>query len=156
MSTNRAMRLIERFCADRRGVAAVEFILVMPFVIYLAVGAIDYGMLTYRTMQVHDAAQAGMQYAAVAQTTNTQAIASVVTNATTYSSVAASPAPATFYGCASSGTIQIASQGSICSDGSAAGEYLNVYASATYNTILTYPAIPATFALSGQATVRLN
>lgn len=156
MTPNRMTRLLKTFCADRRGVAAVEFILVTPFVLYLAVGAIDYGMLTYRTMQVHDAAQTGMEYAAAAQTTNSQSIANVVTNATTFTSVAASPAPATYYGCVSNGALQVVSQGTICPDGSAAGEYLNVYASATYNTILTYPAFPSVFSLSGQATVRMN
>jgi Flp pilus assembly protein TadG len=48
-----------------RGVAAVEFALLMPILALFFVFVVDLGLGFYRTMQVQNAAAMGAQYAAV-------------------------------------------------------------------------------------------
>jgi Flp pilus assembly protein TadG len=49
--------------AESRGSAAVEFALLLPFLVTLVLGMSDYGALIYQSMQVAAAAHAGALYA---------------------------------------------------------------------------------------------
>jgi Flp pilus assembly protein TadG len=151
-------RALHRFLFDPdlgvRGVAAIELGLITPILALLCVASFDVGMGLYREMQVQTAAQAGAQYA-IAHGYSTS-ISSVVTSATSYSGIAASPAPNKYCGCVSNGSIATASCASVCSDGTSPGTYVQVSSSATYTTILPYPLIPNSFSLSSQSTVRIQ
>ena len=106
-------------------------------------------------MQVQDAAQAGAQYAAV-HGFNASSISNAITGATSYSGISASPAPAQFCGCASATGISTVACGSQCPGNIAAGTYVTASAQSTYTTILPYPVIANSFALSAQSTVRIQ
>ena len=88
-----------------RGAAIVEFALILPFLILLMVGLFDLGFGAYQTMQVHAAAEAGAQYAAIKYPGGNwtpgqiTAIAAAVTSATGTSGIAATPAPSQVCGC---------------------------------------------------------
>jgi len=141
---------------QRRGNAAIELSILSPPLILLLVGAADYGAATYRQMQVQHAAQAGAEYAMKYGFAST-AIATAVTSATALTGVTATPAPAQSCGCASGATITTATCGSTCAaTGLAAGTYVTVSAQGSYTTIVPYPGIPSTFALSGSSTVRIK
>jgi Flp pilus assembly protein TadG len=137
-----------------RGVAAIELGLIAPILALMLVASFDVGMGIYRGMQVQTAAQAGAQYA-VAHGFSTS-IANVVTGATSYSGISASPAPSRFCGCPSSSSVTAATCSSTCSNGSVAGTYVTVSSQATYSTILPYPIVPNSYALSSQSTVRIQ
>ena len=154
---SRKFRSIREFVASTegiRGVAALEFALVVPFLLLMIVGIVDIGMGIYRKMQVQNAAQAGAQYAI--SHGYSPSIADVVTNATTFPGIAATPAPGQFCGCPSNSGVATATCGSICVAGSTAGTYVVVSAMGTYNTIMSYPAIPGSFEMTAQATVRVQ
>ncbi len=140
---------------ERAGNAAMELALLASPLILLLVGIADYGSATYRNMQVQHAAQAGAEYA-IKNGFSSSAIATAVTGATSYSGIAATPAPAQSCGCASGTTINSATCGSTCAGGAAAGTYVTVSAQATYSTLIPYPGIPNSFALTAAATVRLQ
>lgn len=53
---------IGRLATDRRGVAAAEFALCLPFLLMLIMGIFDFGSLAYTDMQVNAAAHAGAQW----------------------------------------------------------------------------------------------
>jgi Flp pilus assembly protein TadG len=149
------LRLVGRGVAASRGVAAIEFAVVAPVLIAMAIGMVDLGYGVYRSMQVQNAAQAGAQYA-VAHGFNATAIASAITSATGYSDISASPTPSQFCGCPTSVAVSTATCNSACADGTLAGTYVTASAQATYATLLPYPLLPSSFALASQSTVRIQ
>jgi Flp pilus assembly protein TadG len=158
-----ALRSLRRFLRNRgdgvRGVVAIEFAVIALLLVVMTIGAVDFGMGFYRRMQVDNAAQAGAQYA-IMHGFDGSKISTGVTGATTFTGIAASPAPRQFCGCPSATgvTEQAASPPctSSCSDGSTSGTYVNASAQGTYDTILRYPAlIPNSFTFTAQSTVRI-
>ncbi len=158
-------RAFRGFASARGGVSAVEFAFVVPIALYLFAGAVDYGLAFYLQMQARQAAQVGVQYAAMngfipnAASTDPRspaAIANVVVNATMFSGIAASPAPTSYCGCASATGVVRQDCGDMCSDGTKVGTYLRVSASGTYNTLVPYPLIRNSFPLNASATVRMQ
>ncbi|MBI1867281.1 MAG: pilus assembly protein [Methylocystis sp.] len=142
-----------------RGVAAIEFAILAPTLALLMISAVDFSLGINRKMQVQNAARAGMEWAIRQQPSvpiNATAIASAVTNATSYTGISASPAPNQFCGCASSTAITSISCSSTCSGGSSPGTYVAVSAQATYTTLLPYPGIATSFNFTAKSTVRLQ
>jgi Flp pilus assembly protein TadG len=153
------------FAGARGGVSAVEFALVVPVALFLFAGVVDYGLGFYLQMEAQQAAQAGTEYAVThgfnpaAKSTDSNssaAISKAVTSATVFSGIAASPAPTSYCGCASASGVVKQDCGTTCDDGTAAGTYLTVSASGTYNTLVPYPLIRNSFTLIGSATVRMR
>jgi Flp pilus assembly protein TadG len=145
-----------------RGAAIVEFALILPFLILLMVGLFDLGFGAYQSMQVHAAAEAGAQYAAIkypggswtqAQIT---AIAAAVTGATGTSGIAATPAPSQVCGCPDGGIFTLKPSCGTCPSGSSPGVYASVSAQVTYSPVLPYPGLPDPLTLTGQAYRRIN
>lgn len=152
---NSARRSVVSALRDATGGTAVEFSLLLPILVYFGIGVIDGGAAIYRQMQVQQAAQIGAEYAVI-NGFDSNLMSQAVVNGSSFSGVAASPAPSKFYGCVSSSVIVTKVFGDVCSDGSVAGTYVSVSASATYSTTLTYPSIPGTYSLLGVATVRIK
>lgn len=153
------------FAGARGGVSAVEFAFVLPIALYLFAGVVDYGLGFYMSMEVQQAAQAGTEYAAmngfIANAASTDprspaALSKIVANATILPGVTASPAPTSYCGCASASGVVKQDCRTICSDGTSAGTYLTVSASATYNTLVPFPLIANRFNLNGSATLRMQ
>lgn len=148
-------RFLRAFLREAAGNVVVEFAFLLPLLAYVFVGVVDLGLGIYREMQIKQAAQAGAEYAAV-NGFHADAIARAVADATSYSGVAADPAPATFCGCVSNNAIVGATCNSFCSDGSLAGTYATIYASRRYSTLFRYPYIPDGLNMRAKATVRLQ
>lgn len=142
------------FGRDRRGIAAVEFALVAPFLIATAVGLTDIGFGLYRAMQVDDAAHAGMRYALV-HGYDAGAISTQVAAVDGFA-ITASPAPERYCGCPTASGVDAATCDTFCPDGSTTGAYVSVSASATYVPPISFPMIPESFALRSTAVARLQ
>jgi Flp pilus assembly protein TadG len=140
---------------DAGGVAAIEFAVMAPTLVMMAICTVDLGMGIYRNMQVQDAAQAGAQYA-MRHDFDANQLATVVSNATGLSGVSASPAPVQYCGCASSTGVAHIACGSTCPTGAVYGNYVQVSSQATYQTILPYPMIANSFTLTAQSNVRVQ
>jgi len=126
-------------------VAVVEFALLAPMLIMLAIGLADYGYAIWTRLQVQNAARAGAEYAVLHGWNNGQNstnIQSAVTGATRLS-VAASPAPAVSCGCLDPTTgLTSATCGSSCSANSdTAGTYVTVSAQAAFRPLFGYPGL---------------
>jgi Flp pilus assembly protein TadG len=155
LASRRSLRqLIWSTDRGTNGTMAVEFAIIAPALVLMMACTVDLGMGIYRKMQVENAAQAGAEYAI--EHGYTGSIANVVSNATTFSGIIASPGPSEFCGCPSSTGITSAACNSTCPSGVAAGTYVTVSAQGTYNTILPYPVIPHTFTFAAQSTVRIQ
>lgn len=144
---------------DIRGASAVEFALVLPLLVGVFVPLTDLGLGFYAQMRVENAAEAGGQYAIVngwKSGANVGAIENAVTNATTLTSISASPAPTQACGCASGTTISPVACGSNCPDGDTAGSYVTVNAQSPYSPIIPYPLLGSSLTLTAQSTVRVQ
>ncbi len=106
-------------------------------------------------MQVRAAARAGAQYV-MAHGFVASSIANAVGTATPYSEIDASPAPSRFCGCPTGTGVSAAPCNSACPGGATAGTYVTASAQATYRTLLPYPLLPDSFALTAQETVRIQ
>lgn len=133
--------------------AAIEMALLAPALVLMLVGAADYGTAIYRRMQVQHAAQAGADFA-MRNGFNSAAIVSAVTNATTFTGLAATPAPIQSCGCATPGAVTAAICGTTCAGGRPAGTYVTVSASGTYTTVLPYPGMPTSFTFAAASMAR--
>ena len=137
------------------GATAVEFAIIAPVLVLMAICTIDAGIGFYRYLQVESAAGAGARYAAV-NGFSASTITNAITNATSYTGITASPAPSTFCGCPSTSGISTVSCGSTCTGGFTAGTYVTAGAQATYTPIMSYPLMPSSFTFSSQSTLRIQ
>lgn len=140
---------------DIRGVAAIEFAIIVPMLVMMVVCTVDLGMGIYRNMQVQNAAQAGARYA-MTHSFDATLISNAVSSATGIQGIVASPPPSQYCGCATSAGISTIVCGSVCPAGAVYGTYVNVSAQGGYTTILPYPLIANNFSLAAQASVRVQ
>ena len=136
---------------DSTGSSLIEAALVLPVLVLIVVGAIDFGRAFFIGVQVASAAQAGAAYGVQNFTDTAGMITAAKLNAPAVSSLAVS---ATF-GCE-------------CHDGSAVVlsctvspvcpmnvlNYAEVTASTVYTPILPYPGIPATLSVQSKTRIR--
>lgn len=149
------MRHLHRILGDARGSVALEFGLLVPVLATLVVAISDLSLGFVRKMAVQEAAEAGAQYAAI-NGWNSAAIGSAVTNATTVSGIAATPAPAKSCGCATAASIAAAACGTTCASGRPAGTYVTTSAQYSYHMILSYPGLANPVTLTASTTVRIQ
>jgi Flp pilus assembly protein TadG len=145
------------------GTAAIEFGLFIPVLLVVLMGTVELGFLMYEGMQVNNAVEVGILYAAKngwnsANITNAMVGASILP--TGLNALTATPAPTQFCGCPTA--VGITNLGSppcsatACS-GSPAGTYVQVNASLTHTVIIPTPTswgIPTT--LTATAVIRTN
>jgi Flp pilus assembly protein TadG len=151
---------------NESGTAAIEFALFLVPLLYLLTGTVELGLLMYEAMQVNNAVEAGMLYAAK-NGYNSAAIVTATQNAgVVYGAggptLNASPTPSQFCGCPSAtGVTNLGAppcSATACS-GNPAGTYVQVNATISHLTILPgastlMPNLPAT--LTATAVVRTN
>jgi Flp pilus assembly protein TadG len=135
------------------GTASIELAIIAPVLVLALICTFDLGFGIYRSMQVESAAQAGAEYA-IARGYSVDGVTKAVANATSFTGVAANPAPFQFCGCASAAGVTSVTCGQSCPDGTAAGTYVTVSAQGIYNTFLPYPMFPNTYTFAAQSTVR--
>jgi Flp pilus assembly protein TadG len=153
---NRTLRrLLRGNRSGTRGSAAVEFGIITPVLVLMAVCSIDFGIGFYRYLQVESAAGAGARYAAI-HGFDATTMANAITAATSNLAISASPAPTQFCGCPSSTGITVAACGSTCTGGLPVGTYVTASAQSTYNPIINYRLLPKSFTLGATATVRIQ
>jgi Flp pilus assembly protein TadG len=133
------------------GSSILETTLLMPFLVLLLMGAVDFGRAYFMAIEVSSAAEAGALYG----TQNASDTAGMVTAATLDAPEVSNLAPVATYGCE-------------CSDGSSVSasctslplctynvvNFVEVDTAATYTPIFPYPGIPTSIALTAKARMR--
>lgn len=142
-------------CRDRRGTAALEFGLAIPFLLVLIIGLTEVGMAAFEAMQVENAAEAGAVYASQ-HPTDLTGIQNAVVNATSTAGITATPAPTSFCGCPGTSGITVGNCTNLCTGGSAQGNYVRVNAAITHTKILTFPGLPDPLVLTSRTTLRVQ
>jgi Flp pilus assembly protein TadG len=152
--------LVRRFAGFNRwawketsGVAAVEFAMIVPMIMFMFLAMTDLGVGIYTDMRVNNAAQYATEYALV-NGYDSNAIVNAVKSASNLTGMSVSPAQ--FCGCPGSTQVTRTACSASCGDGTTAGQYAQISVTDTYATIIPYPGLPASFPLSAQSTVRLQ
>ncbi|WP_316229503.1 TadE/TadG family type IV pilus assembly protein [Bradyrhizobium sp. SZCCHNR1070] len=151
------------------GTAAIEFALFLPFLFILLVGTVDLGFAMYEAMQVSNAVEAGMLYAAKNGWDSAGITNSVLSASSVYPggtpALTATPAPRRFCGCPqATGITEMACLFPIppnppptCADGiTTAGVYVQVNAALNHLIILSLPGLPVPSTFTAKAVVRVN
>lgn len=135
------------------GSATVEFALLLPMMLLLVLGAVDFARLFYSAITVASAARAGVQYGAQ-DTTKARDTAGMQTAAVNDAAdLTGVTANAQFYCECSDGTRVNCVTGT-CTGGSSPPVYVQVTVQKTFTTLIDYPGIPHTTALSRTAIMR--
>jgi Flp pilus assembly protein TadG len=158
--------------SDRRGAAAVEFALTLPFMLLLAVGAFDYGNVAYTMMEVNQAAHAGAFYAYANPSACTTSgittaekaatnLGSSITTTTSASGATAiqKAAPACGYNaCVSSAGVIVQTTGTCpaadLTSGDQAGTYAIAYAQTSFSPLLPWTQLAFPSTLTATAVIR--
>lgn len=134
---------IARLARCRRGAAAVEFGLLVPVLLVIMLGIVNYGLVMFNKMELVSAARSGVQLA-LADYTDTSAIKDAVVNATNLGLVTNDVTTTQFCECGGT-TIT-------CGDTSCTNEiYMTITASKDFTLLL----VSTTLNLSGSATIRV-
>ena len=137
----------------RIGQSAVEFALIAPVLTLMLVAMADFARVFYTTVEVYNAASAGVNYGA--QNTTTMSDYTGMQNAAKNdgANLTALTATASSYcTCPSTPNTQFTCPASAsCSD---QRRYVKVVTSATYTTLLNYPGIQHSISISGSAVMR--
>jgi uncharacterized membrane protein len=138
---------------DTRGLAAVELALVLPIVLLLLGGVIDFSRFATQRTQVRAAAQAGADYA-LRKGWNASSVTSSI-SASSALSVTALPAPRIITACLSGSQI-IETASSTCATGIRPGRYVVSSARATFSPLMPWPGIILPATLEGAAFARIE
>jgi len=136
---------------ERRGSSLVEFALIMPVLLILLAGVLDYSQALSKATAVANAARIGAQFgsSSTANTTNTAGIrAAAINSAPSFSGLTVTSAQS----CQCSGGSAVSCTGS-CGTGTLR-MYVQVTVTATSSSIFTYSGLPFTGNVSAQATMR--
>ncbi len=144
-----------------KGQAFVELALVLPIFILLFVGAVEIGRLAYASIEVSNAARAGVAYAAQNHTTaqdSTNITLAATQDAPDITSLTATPS----YSCScesSTGTMTAPAGCATvtlisCSSPSRIVVYVQVTTQAPVNTLFGFPGIASSVTLRGFASMR--
>jgi Flp pilus assembly protein TadG len=157
--------MVRRDLCEDKGQAFVELALVLPIFILLLVGAVEVGRLAYASIEVSNAARAGVAYAARNHTTakdspNIQLAASM--DAPNITTLTATPT----YSCSCESSTGVMGASVDCDGISTAADscpspsrivaYVKVTTSAPVNTAFHFPGIPDSVTLRGFATMRVE
>jgi Flp pilus assembly protein TadG len=142
-----------RLLKGRRGQSVVEFALSVPLLIVLLLAAVEFGQIFYTQISVINAARAGVQYGAQNITSAGDASGMQQAALADAPNIAGLTATAThFCQCANgSASTCLATD---CS-GSHRLLFVQVNTSAVYTPMMSYPGVPGSMTLTGQATMRV-
>ena len=139
------------------GQAAVELALISPVLSLLLIGTADFGRAFYFNQEVVAAARAGAQYGSqsVATATDTSGIsAAALANGTNVPGLSASSSFCTCESPAPTGETSCAT--GYCNGANSTATYVTVTTSATFKTLVNYPGVPHTSAMTGTAIMQVQ
>jgi Flp pilus assembly protein TadG len=140
------------------GQAFVELALVLPIFILLLVGAAELGRIAFASIEVSNAARAGVAYAAQNHITasDTAGIQLAATQDATNIASMATPVVTQSCSCSDGTAITCATALTNCTGTAHIIEFVQVKTSAVLNTVFHLPAIPNSITLRGKAIMRVE
>jgi len=142
-----------RFWKDRSGTSFIETAIVIPALLMVCCGTMDFARIVFAGVELASAAHAGVQFGALTpgNSGNTTGMTQAALNDASDLGASVTASASNFCMC-SGATVACTST---CSGVAPAG-YVTVTANYTYNTILPYPGLPQSVALSRIAKMRVQ
>jgi Flp pilus assembly protein TadG len=151
------VRMLPHGIRNDGGQAFVELAFVLPIFFILAIGAAELGRLAYASIEVSNAARAAVAYGAQNHSTASDNAGIQAAALQDGPNVTSLQAVATQVCTCSNGTvITCANAGTTCVSPARIIESVQVNTSAVVDTLIHLPALPNTFTLRGQATMRVE
>jgi Flp pilus assembly protein TadG len=139
------------------GSSIVEIAFLMPILMLMLIGATEMGRVAYYAIEVTSAAKAGALYAAQNRVTAANTTNIALAASTDAANVGGLATQATVSCTCTSGTsVTCSNAATNCTSPSRIEEFVQVKTTATINPIFNYPGLPASFALTGQSTMRVE
>jgi Flp pilus assembly protein TadG len=149
------LRLLRAFHRCERGASMVEFAILAPVMIFLAIGMIDTGRYAYYSILAANAARAGAQYGSldlehVSQ--NTAIAAAATADAQSLAQFATTP---TCLVAVNNGTMTSCPTNNSGSLTTGSVYYVQVVTTGSFHPLFPYPGIPNPVTVTGSSTMRV-
>ena len=138
---------------DNRGNAAVEFALMMPLLLLLLSGLIDFGRAFFTSMELENSARAGAQYAFVNGADDLGTIENVVYGASSVAPEDLTVNATSYCGCPD-GTVQPCTGGDC--GGFEPGTFVSIVAQTSYIPLFPFHDADRPVTLTGTAQIRVE
>jgi Flp pilus assembly protein TadG len=149
---NRAFQRLRLLRRSEYGGAMVELAVVLPVLILLAIGVMDYGRVFFTSIAVANAARAGAEFGAAV--TGNQNDQTEIQNFAKLDGAEASPITVTSSTVCKCGGTVVTCSGSTCAGYGVPRVYIQVTASKNVALLLKYPGLSTTVTISRTATFR--
>ena len=145
------------------GAAAVELTLILPMLLMMLVGAVDFGLVIHQKMQLAHAVRAGAQHALVHRPQNpadlTKIENAILDEKARYANQTRTVTAALFCQCSDGSAIACSDSGkgkATCKGGGPKSHYISVTVQEDFETLLDYPVIGQSFRIKNDATFRVE
>jgi Flp pilus assembly protein TadG len=137
-----------------QGQSLTEIALTLPVILVTMVGAIEIGRVAFYSIEVCNAARAGVAYGSQNEGNagNTTAMQDAALNESSLSGMTATATSS----CKCSNGSTTSCTSNTCAGGTHLEEYVSVTTSYTMKSLFKYPGIPQSYALSGYQTMRVR
>ena len=146
------------FFQCEKGVAAVEFALLVPVLVIILMGVVDYGTFMNQKMKLQDLSRTAVQYV-VQGGSASDVMANIVETSDFYTAAGADGQTVNVdmaQECECAGGTSVSCSGTC----SAVGDYMRYFYSArldsTYTPIFVYPGLPTSIRLEGYSRMQYN
>jgi Flp pilus assembly protein TadG len=141
-----------------RGIAAIEFAIIAPVLIFLVIGVADYGMFMNQKMKLQDLTVMAVQYVSQGGSAS-NVVANVIDTSDYYIAAAAKGqviSVTTSDVCECSGGVSKACNLTCPNAGDYLRHFFAVTLQSTYTPIFAYPGLPASMTLQGYSRIQYN
>jgi Flp pilus assembly protein TadG len=149
-----ALRRLRRLHRSEHGGAMVELAVVLPVLILIAIGVMDYGRVFFTSIAVANAARAGAEYGT--SITGKQNAQTEIQNFAKLDGAEAGTMLVTSNTVCKCGATVVACSGSTCAGYGVPRVYVSVTATKDVALLLKYPGLPTTVTITRTATFRLQ
>lgn len=143
-----------RFWKDRAGTSFIETAILLPAMLLLCCGVMDFSRVVYAGIEIAGAARAGVQYGALTPGNSGDTAGMVQAAKTDAADLGSTVTASASNFCACDGSTVDCT--STCAGGVTPDGYVSVTANYTFNTAIPYPGLPQTIALSRTAKMRVQ
>jgi len=127
---------MKKFLINLEGIAAAEFALMAPFLLFMLIGMFDYGIFMNTAMKMENTAMAAAQY--IVQGGDEENLTADVFGLSGLGLTEDNVEVAHFYECEDSSAVE---EGSYCGTGDYLRDYVQVTVSLEYETLIPFPGI---------------
>lgn len=149
-----ALRRLRRLHRSEHGGAMLELAVVLPVLILIAIGVMDYGRVYFTSIAVANAARAGAEYGV--SSTGNQNDQTSIQNFAKLDGAEVGTMTVTSNTVCKCGATVVACSGTTCGGYGVPRVYVQVTASKDVALLLKYPGLPTTVTISRTATFRLQ